>query len=73
MVWNRKKKLKCSYSHHGLGHSGEHSRPERVQQDLVLQQDKVQQCGAVLRAQIHQQSPVVCPADGGGGGRAQRV
>lgn len=56
--------MECSYSHHSLGHSGEHSGPERVQQDLVLQQDKVQQCGAVLRAQIHQQSPVVCPADG---------
>lgn len=55
-----------THSHHGLGHSGEHGGPERVQQDLVLQQDKVQQRGAVLRAQIHQQSAVVCPAGKGG-------
>lgn len=58
--------LHCTHSHHGLGHSGEHSGPERVQQDLALQQDKVQQRGAVLRAQIHQQSAIVCPADMGG-------
>lgn len=51
-----------THSHHSLGHSGEHSGPQRVQQDLALQQDKVQQGGAVLRAQIHQQSAVVCPA-----------
>ncbi len=52
-----------THGHHSLGHSGEHSGPQRVQQDLALQQDKVQQCGAVLGAQIHQQSAVVCPAD----------
>lgn len=55
--------LEPTHSHHSLGHSGEHGGSERVQQDLALQQDKVQQCGAVLRAQIHQQSAIVCPAD----------
>lgn len=57
-----------THSHHGLSHSSEHSGPEWVQQDLALQQHKVQKCGAVLRAQIHQQGPVVCPAEGGGAG-----
>lgn len=61
-----------THSHDGLGHSGEHSGPQRVQQDLALQQDKVQQRGAVLRAQVHQQSAIVCPAGRGGENRGER-
>lgn len=33
-----------------------------MQQDLAFQQDKVQQRGAVLGAQVHQQGAVVCSA-----------
>lgn len=55
--------LDPTHSHNGLSHSGEHGWPQRVQQNLALQQDKVQQRGAVLCTQIHQQSAVVSPAD----------
>jgi hypothetical protein len=39
-----------------------------VKQDLTLQQDKVQQRGTVLRAQVHQQRTVVCPTEERRGG-----
>lgn len=54
-VWWR-----CTHRHHRLGHPGEHGGTQRVQQDLAFQQDKVQQRGTVLGAQVHQQGAVVC-------------
>lgn len=60
-------KLKHTHSHNSLCHSGQHGGPQRVQQDLALQQHEVQQRGTVLRPQIHQQRAVVGPADGGEG------
>lgn len=41
-----------------------------MQQDLALQQDEVQQRGAVFRAQVHQQSAIVCSTNGGEQSRA---
>lgn len=38
-----------------------------MQQDLALQQHEVQQRGAVLRPQVHQQRSVVGPANSGEG------
>ena len=70
---NCEKCLEPTHSHNRLGRPGEHSGPERVQQDLALKEDKVQKRGAVLRAQVHQERAVVGPTDGEGKKQGRQV
>lgn len=61
-----------THRHYGLGYPGEYSGSQGVQQDLTLQQDKVQQRGTVLRTQVHQQRTVVCPTEERRAGEEER-
>lgn len=44
-----------THRHQCLGDAGQHGRPQRVDQDLVLGDGEHQQCDGVLRAQVLEQ------------------